>query len=314
MLFPDKLSKVYLNELYNPIYIAVNSNYLFVSDNSQIKMYFLNTFKIAKILGKKGEGPGEFRGAVFPQIFSNSVMISSSFKVCFFSFEGKLLKELKTKLIRNFVRKLGDKFVCDSVKREDDFYILYNIYNKNFIKEKTFYKGKWSIHLDRSRDLFETYFYDVYKDKIYFAYRDEFKIGAVDKNGVEISLIKINPKKIPFTDKNWNDIFSNISLNPNNKAFVNSLKKSATKPKFFPDIRTCSIANNKIYVFTYLKKKSLSECLIFSTNGEFIKKVFVPFRATSDLNIHPFTIANNKIYQLVENIDKETWELFIDEI
>jgi hypothetical protein len=87
------------------------------------------------------------------------------------------------------------------------------------------------------------------------------------------------------------------------------------------------VADEKIYVLTYKKEKEKSEFVILDLKGKLLKKVFLPFnqsdewfhyslaKATSQASPHAtFTIKNGKLYQLIENEDKEIWELHITNI
>ena len=109
-------------------------------------------------------------------------------------------------------------------------------------------------------------------------------------------------------------ISNDQKINFKNKSYVQSLKKKAIKPEYFPAIRTCRAANGKIYVITYLKKNKDSECFIFNLEGKQLKRTFIPLRDTSPLNTPMFGIYNHHLYQLVENFDKEQWQLVIDPI
>ncbi len=307
--------KIDLNGLENPSYLIANKKFLLIEDNSKVKMFAMKDFKLIKTIGRKGEGPGEFKGFAYPQILSDCIMIGSYHKVSFSDFSGNLIKEQRNKMASPFSRKINNKYINHSTKREeDDFYISYNIYGSDFEKEKAFYKGKWAIHKGRKIDLFEIFFFDVHDNKIIFAHREGFKIEILDERGNNLHTIKLDPPRIPFTDKDMNHIFKDMEINFKNKRFVQFMKKRHIKPEYYPDIRTCRVADGKIYVVTYLKEKERSECLIFNMQGKQLKRIFIPLKDTSPLNMSPFTIDNYCLYQLIVNVDKEQWQLVIDKI
>jgi hypothetical protein len=304
-----------LNELVYPRYLTANERFLIVEDRSSIKMFSTKNFKPVKTFGRKGEGPGEFKDFGCPQIISDSIMVSSVRKVSFFDFSGNLVKESKTKHSSSYTRKIKDKYISESLHKEkDDFYISYDLLGPDFVKEKSFYKGKWSIHMSGKRDLFEIYFYDVHDNKIVFAHREGFKIGISDQNGNSIHTIKLEPRRIPFTDEDMKNIFTEMEADPKQKGFVQSLKKRSIKPDYFPAIRECRVANGKIYVITYLKEKEQSECYIFNMKGEQLKRKFIPLKVSSPLIKPLFTINDGRLYQLIENVEKEQWQLVISKI
>jgi len=304
-----------LDELDNPQYLTANQNFLLITDNHTVKMYGMKHFKLIKTIGKKGEGPGEFISLSYPQILSDSIMISSENKVSFFDFSGNLIKEKKTKSLRPIIKKINDKYVTDSIQREkNDFYISYNIYNPDFSMKTVFFKGKWMIHMGGKRDLFEIYFFDVYYNKIIFAHREGFDIEILNENGKTLHSIKLSPTRIPFTTRDMDYIIKDMESNTKNKGYVQYIKNQTIKPVYFPDIRTCRVADGKIYVVTYLKQKGRSECLIFNLEGRQLKRVFIPLRDTSAIRMPPFTIHNDRLFQLIEDVDNEQWNLVIDKI
>lgn len=315
MLYPQNSTIIPLKELDNPQYLMANKDFLLIEDNQKVRMYAIKDYKLVKTIGRKGDGPGEFQDFAYPQILSDSIMISSAYKVAFFDFSGNLIKEQKTRIGNSMVKKIKNKYVSVSPKREkDEFYLTYNLYDPDFSKEKVFYKGKWVFHKDRKRDLFEIYFFDVHDNKIIFAHREGFQIEVLDENGNKLHAINMDPPKIPFTDKDMRQIFEDMEANYKDKVYVQALKQRAVKPEYYPDIRTCRAADGKIYVVTYLKENERSECLIFNLEGKQLKRTFIALRDTSPMNTPPFTIYNNHLYQLIENFHKEQWQLVIDKI
>jgi hypothetical protein len=315
LIYSQASSIIDLEELENPRYVTADKNILLIEDNSKVKMFAMKDFRLIKTIGGKGEGPAEFKNFACPQILSDSIMVSSTRKVSFFDFSGELIKEQKTNSNRSIIKKIKDKYVSDSIKMEkDDFYISYNIYSPDFTVEKVLYKGKWAIHKGGEKDLFEIYFFDAYDGKVIFAHREGFKIEILDENGNNLHTIKANLPRIPFTDEDMEKLFKGMEVNTKNKGYVQSMRKSAIKPDYYPAIRACRIADGKIYVVTYLKEKERSECLIFNMEGKQLKKVFIPLKDTSPIMTPLFTISNGHLYQLIDNEAKELYQLVVDKI
>lgn len=311
----EALKIIDLEELETPGYIISDGKILLIEDKSRVRMYDIKDFKLLKTIGGMGEGPGEFKSFACPQILSDSIMISSVQKVAFFDFSGKLVKELKTRSNNTMIKKTGNKYIRDQIIRgEDDFYIAYNLYGPNFNLEKEIYKGRWMLHKGGKRDLFEIYFYDVFQGNIIFAHREGFKIEILDKNANNIYTIIEKPSPIPFTDEDLERAFNEMSANTKRKAYVEFLRKKASKPDVYPAIRTCCAADGKIYVITYLKKDGQSECLVYDMKGKRLKRLFIPLRDFTPLVLPLFTISKNHLYQLIENDEKEVWQLVIDKI
>lgn len=304
-----------LEDLESPGYVITDGKILLIEDKSRVRMYDMKNYKPLKTMGGKGEGPGEFKDFAFPQILSDSIMISSVGKVAFYDFSGNLVKEQKTRSNRTSIKKIGDKYITYSIGRgKDDFYISYDLYGPNFSKEKSFHKGDWMIHMGGKRDLFEIFFYDVFQDKIIFAHRKGFKIEILDKNANILYSITETPDPVPFTDQDMDRAFTEMAANTKRKAYVEYLRKKTEKPDNYPAIRTCRVADGKIYVITYLKEEDQSECLIYDMEGKRLKRVFIPLRDVSPLVLPVFTIDKSRLYQLIENHEKDLWQLVIDRI
>ena len=100
-----------MKELDDPQYLIANKNLLLIEDNQKVRMYTMKDFKLVKTIGKKGEGPGEFRGFACPQILSDSIMIGNYKKVSFFDLSGNLIKEQRTRMSNSMVKKINNKYV-----------------------------------------------------------------------------------------------------------------------------------------------------------------------------------------------------------
>jgi hypothetical protein len=102
-------------------------------------------------------------------------------------------------------------------------------------------------------------------------------------------------------------------------AYIKEEKSSAPGTgAYLPAIRFFFFSGNKIYVQTYKKENNKSEFFVFDKTGNLLKKVFVPFIeeefSYNEFSVPRFhTIAEGKLYQLLENDDEE-WDLHITDI
>ena len=62
---------------------------------------------------------------------------------------------------------------------------------------------------------------------------------------------------------------------------------------------------------TYKKKDNESEFVILDMKGKPVKKTFVPLADKNVFESYLYSIHKGKIYQLVENLDKEEYELHV---
>ena len=74
------------------------------------------------------------------------------------------------------------------------------------------------------------------------------------------------------------------------------------------------VADKKVYIQTYLKENGKDEFFIYDLNGKFLKRLFLPVVYRNSLKPFPYTIMNNRLYQLIENEDAEVWELHAEKI
>ncbi len=314
-----KIQKLIIKDVFKPHTITINDKIMVIADNYTLKLFKKDGDKFNstpfKTFGKRGEGPQEFKEFPFPQILKDEIMVSSLGKVLFYNFKGNLIKEQKTNIRTPLVKYLDGKFVSNSISRKDKtLFISYNVYSSDFTNNKSFHESEWCIQPGKKRTLFETYFFDTYQDKAIFAYyNDEPKIGIVDKNAKIIRNIILKTNRQVFNSKDMKNIINSLKNNSADTSYLEFIKKTR-QPKYFPYIRYCKVDKDKIYVFTYKKKNNLTQCLVYNFKGKEIKRCFVPIKETTLLDKAIFTVYNNTLFQLIEDIDKEEWFLHISKI
>lgn len=168
---------------------------------------------------------------------------------------------------------------------------------------------------NRKRYLFEIFFYDTYNDKIILAHREGFVINIFNSNGDLTNSIKKNYKPVQFTKKDKADVIKYWEYTPPYKSKIDFFKKATIFPKNYPPILTCCVNNNKIYIVTYEKnKKKKNKTVLYNLDGKFLGNKFVPLVMNGPSEAYPFTIFNNKFYQIVDNYENDVWELHISKI
>ncbi len=87
-----------LSEITSPDGLFINNKYVYISQGTDIFQYSKNDFKLKKKFGRKGEGPGEFKGRVdYINILPENLLISSRDKISYFTKNGGFIKEIKSK-------------------------------------------------------------------------------------------------------------------------------------------------------------------------------------------------------------------------
>jgi hypothetical protein len=89
-------------------------------------------------------------------------------------------------------------------------------------------------------------------------------------------------------------------------------------PRYFPKVKNFIIRDNRIYCQTYKKRGEESEFIILNLVGKLLKKRFLPHADGTMMDLwtqFPFyAIYKHKYYYLVENLEQDTWELYVVDI
>ncbi len=92
-----------LPELMRPTVVEVDAsqNKIFIVDNTSVLVYSLNDLKLFKKIGRKGEGPQEFKYITSIHLLKKSLLVNSSGKISLFKKTGPSLK--KSNLLRELI-------------------------------------------------------------------------------------------------------------------------------------------------------------------------------------------------------------------
>ncbi len=325
ILFVSLLNATKLYEfpnLFKPLQIAVDNNYLYISDQYGVKIYSLDNYKYIRKIGQKGEGPGEFIYHPSFQVITNSqeILLYWKFKAVLFNFNGKILREKRfpyfiTKLYKVSNNYIMSNWEISSINHKYDFIV----FNKNFNKISTIEKkaklnkikttGKFQMTLPPIPTIFK-----CSSDKIFLSNKkNNFYIEIYNHKGKKIKHIKKEYKNIKIDqihkEKIKNDYFNQAVFKQSNKW---QGKIEIVFREFYPAIQDFIIADNNIYIKTYLRKNKMHEFIILNFEGETLKRVFLPNSDNSLFSLASklYTFNNNKYYYLKENEETEIYELF----
>lgn len=307
---------VLLPDIYEPSSIVVDNSQIYIVEGTTIYIYSSEDFTLKKKFGMKGEGPQEFKDDIRSiEVKPDYILVNSLNKVSFFTRDGDFLEEKinPTVLGGSLFKPIGNKFVGYSIERENKtFYVVYSIFDSKLKKTKELYKMKWMVQPGQKRKLFETFWYGTYNKKIFIAREERFIIDMFNSKGEKIFSINQKYKKFKFTDfhkRKFLDFWK--STYPET---YETRKRRTEFPKYFPAVKTCLLADKKIYVQTYKKKDEKAEFFIFNIDGELINKIMIPLAKKNPREDYPYTIKNGKLYQLVYDLDNYMWELHMTEV
>ncbi|MCK5058165.1 MAG: hypothetical protein KAT34_16045 [Candidatus Aminicenantes bacterium] len=309
---------VILNDLAKPGgWLIVYHEQIYISDGYAVKIFSLKDFSLKKTIGRKGEGPGEFKHSPFFYIHHDGLWISSGDKISLFSHSGKLIKEIKEKSRGSNIMPIGqgECFIGFKTKLTHRvFFLTYVVFDSELKAIKEFHRAKWILQRDKNK-LLEQFFYDVVDDKIVFAhYSTDFAIDILDKEGNKIHSIRRDDVKIPFTKEDRQAVLDSWRQQLGSGANFEYRKKRTEFPEYYPAICTCRTSGKKIYIITYLRKKDKTECLVYDMKGKFLKRLFIPLIKEGPIDLPTLSIYDGQLFQIIDNLEKETWDLHIHRI
>ena len=317
-----------LSELQRPASITVDGNQVFITEGINVYIYSAKDYSLQKKFGKEGEGPQEFKHHPNPMSESiriivqpKEILVNSIGKISYFTRKGEFIREMRAMLSLGGYIPVGNHMAGFGFDQKDNTrYITLNICSPQCVKEKEFFRVKTLIQDGKSIDpikmsvakLVATIY--VEDNKMFYRGEDQ-KIYAFAENGNQIYSITPEYEKVKFTEE-FKNRYINFSENDYRYKYVYQQDKNRIKwPEYFPLIRDLQVANKKIYIITFNSINDKKECYIYdSANGKFIKKAFLPLVEQNVQELYPYTIKNGKVYQLVENLDEEKWELHVVDI
>lgn len=304
----------------NPESIDADANQLYIVDGASIHIVSLADFKTAKTFGKQGEGAQEFmintwfrlKLSVQPEY----LFIKSISRVSYFSKDGVFQKEQRlTSRSANFL-PLGNGFIGSDTGQENNSpFNVFSLYNEKFEKGIILFKEPIPYRPGAPFDPLDQ------KDPVFFAKYGKVFVNSrdgvihiIEPTGKEETTIKYDYGRLEVTQKIKDEMIEFYKKDPRTSMAFEMFKKDMKFSDTFPLIRDYRVANEKIYVFPYCKKEKKDQVFIFDMKGKLMKTLPVEMEERNPLDFYPFTVGNDKLYQVIENMDGESWELRITDI
>ncbi|MCX6580499.1 MAG: hypothetical protein NT166_09970 [Candidatus Aminicenantes bacterium] len=307
-------------DVINPESIDADANQLYIVDGASIHIVSLADFKMIKTFGKQGEGAQEFMINTWFRlklsIQPEYLFIKSISRVSYFSKDGIFRKEQRLTSRNADFLPLENGFIGSENRQENNslFYFL-SLYDESFQRGITFFKEEIPFRMGAAFDPLdqkEPVFYVKY-GKVFVNGRDGV-IHIINPTGKEESAVKYDYGKLDVTQKVKDEMVEYYKTDPRTSMGFEMFKKDMKFSDYFPLVRDYRVANEKVYVFPFNKKEGKSQVFIFDMKGKLLKTLPVEMIEKNPLDFYPFAVENDKLYQAIENIDGESWELRVTDI
>ena len=315
-----------ISGVINPYIMDVSQNRLYVVDGIHISIFSLDTLKLEKRIGQKGEGPGEFfvppqtnMGNVSLDITDDGVAVTSAGKLSYFSKDGTFIKEIKAGHPWPNLKAVGEGFVGRGSSMLNGInYNTVRLYNSGMDPRQEFIQVKSWITpgiLVNPFFLPGPQFY-VFDNRIYVE-KDKDAVAVFDQTGRLLSTLDINqhydkPAVTGQEKGKWLDYFTS---EPAFKELLPIIKRDLKLPEVYPGIRFFFAPDRELCIVRWTGEAGKLDLALFDLDGRFIKNARVPIFMKNVIAPEAIAISKRNIYQLVENEAAEgQWDLHVTAI
>ncbi len=316
-----------LPDLVRPAGVVVDDNDIVINDGEKIYIYSQKDYKLRRVFGKKGPGPQEFLPSPAPWVPSlrvylkpKTIFVNAIGKVIIFNRNGDYIKEFKTVGRLNQYIPLENKYVgLGNIVEDNVSYFTYYLYDLTPTREKEILRYKRPDQRGKKLNpvvmgMIKNFLYrQAWQDNVFLPSEDGV-IHVFDETGKEVTAVNPPYKPVPFTSedkKKYDEFFTN---DPRFKQIYAQDKSLIQYPDTYPLLKEYRVDGENIYVVTNKMVKGNYETFIFDHQGKLRRKALLPLKNIDLLEICPFTIYKNRLYQLRETEDEEEWELHVIDI
>lgn len=316
---------VKLTEINKPGNIVVDGGQILITEFPVVYVYSQKDFSFITKFGKSGEGPREFNQYIRIQKDpknSDKIVVGSHLKISYYSRDGKFISEKRPKTggLGNVYKPFGDKFVSyggyqDKEKKIN--YVTIELYDSNMKKIKQVYKEPQFFQQGRKLNPLRTWgaWFRLYKDQIFITGEREGYVLIFDYNGDIKKELKCGLKKLKVRGSDIKRYHDYFRTDPQTKNFYEAVKAQFKFPSTFPVIRGMDVVDDKLYVNGYQNPDGKTEFAVYDLKGNLLKsKVYLRIPEATARDLYPYTIKDGKIYQLVDDVDEEIWELHVHDL
>ncbi len=282
-----------LPDVQKPHQIAVDRNDLYIFDEADytLHVYSISPFALKLKIGKKGDGPQDFKYLPFVYVLPEALACTDFTKTLWFSKNGNFLKakeysdlsdfDLNSEMLLIPLKQHYLRITADHDQQKRHVYLL----NSEFKTIKELYEGPFTWRSDAPIH----YRTDIFcsSGKIFISDTQKgFHIAVFDHNGNQIQTI----------DKS----------------------QEVEKVPDHPLLHQYCVSDNKIYATTYKKMDNKTEMIVLDLKGNIIRRLYLPLDSIQPkrgvLRYDLFIVYGEKLYELIKNEETAKWELLITDL
>lgn len=322
--------KFKIEELTNPLFISVNEQGLFITEENSLAIFSSSPYRFEKRIGDQVSGDIAFKYPPMHKLYQDYIFLNAFTKCVWLDPQEEVIRKKEYSDFEDFNSSsellfipVKDNYVRRIVDHKNAKQIIHLVdsgfHEIRKLSEICYDFAKMPDDVKNYKLLFHYSGVEVYDNKIY--------IGD-SKRGIKIDVFNSDGSFLYSIDREVDEIattseFKNLALEEMKAqtGFYNYLSRQNVEFSFydsFPAFRYFFIGGGKIYIFTYKTKKQNHEVLILDLEGNYIDTLFLPLTSLKALKFTGsydlLTIYDDKLFELVQDTSTKYWELYITDI
>lgn len=314
------IGQIPLPELTKPWKLVVLDHKLYVGEKATVWVYDLNKGEMIHQFGQEGEGPADFKQAIYFMFnYEGKLVINSLARISEFNSGGELLR---VKDLHNngwLFKPLGERYIGFQTDTDPKgiTYNSLNLYDEELNRTLNIFKKASPNQPNVNKQL--VFFtqggvYDIGDGKIFINSREDFIIDVYDTHAKKVNTIEVPDYPcVKVTAETKEKVRKNIKRIKYYRDWISTHGGKIVFTDNYPAILYLHVSQKVLYVMTMKKGPGGQEFYIFSTTGELLSHQYIPVLDEEE-EMKPFTIDGEKLYLLKENPHSDLWELHVTDI
>lgn len=308
-----------LPQLSRPNFLAAGNGYLVISEeSSRVHVFRLKGDSLEPFtsFGREGQGPGEFDWIHQLRILADSLEIPTYHKYARFSFEGKLIEEIRVLIpvTKNRIFRIQDHYLAYSAKFDSrQIRSSITLYGADFkpIREIGSYRtdGGYS----RINLISDCFTLRVYNDLAYVCTSSAAAttLEAFDIHGKLQTRISLPLESFPVTAAMKEQYTRPMKEGLENQANWKETEKLIFFPDSTPGLDDLFIQEDRIICRSHKRRDGLVEFVVFDLKGQEISRKWL-FDCGRNVNGRLYGFDRGRYFYLQDEVDEEVWMLHIE--